>query len=96
MEHKVLSIKWNALLRGQHLGPLAYAAAAMTSNNRSRTMGDVLEDVNNSSNVSRNLGDLDAEIKTSDDFRSMIAQTWKVIKICNIKERQRVINLCSR
>ena len=65
----------------------AYAAAAMTSNSLSRTTGDALGEVTTSSSVSRYSRDVDREMKTFDEFRSIKTQTWKAIKICDFEER---------
>lgn len=57
------------------LDSLAYAAAAMTSKSLSRTTGDVFGFISSSSIASRNLRDADWDMKMSEQFLSMMAQS---------------------
>lgn len=74
-------------MRGNHddIRDVMYAAAAKTSMRRSRTTGEVRDDVRTSSSVSINfLWEICAR-KRSDAFRSMIAHNYKMRK-CDIKD----------
>jgi hypothetical protein len=72
---QVFPINLRAYRNKDSLFWLAYATAANTSINRSRTTGDVLDDVKTSSRVSKNLRDIICCINISDEFRSIIAQS---------------------